>query len=218
MKGRKEKGRRMLPGVIVVAFVAALATFFILLQVEKNMLSEYEKEYVWCASSQLPKGVEITGQNLSQYFVQAELEKSRVPDKKVADPQELIGKRTKIEVSTGAVLTNTMFEDDEAYTSTLQSPVLAGCKADDLFQFVSGVLRKGDLVHIYAVNEDMGITYMLWENVLVYQVFDSAGNQIAPEDVSTPAARINLLMEKGNAELFYNELQNGSLRVVKVWE
>lgn len=217
MNSKKEK-KRILPGVIIAAFVAALATFFILLQAEKNMLSEYEKEAVWCSSQQLPKGLEITQQNWQQYFVQTEIEKSKVPEKKVTDPQLLIGKRAGLEIPRGAVLTDTMFEGDEKYIASMQSPVIAGCKADDLFQFVSGVLRKGDLVHIYAVNEDLGATYLLWENVLVYQVFDTAGNLIPPEDITTPAARVNLLLEKGNAELFYNELQNGSLRVVKVWE
>ena len=217
MNSKKEK-KRILPGVIIVAFVAALATFFILLQAEKNMLSEYEKEAVWCSSQQLPKGLEITQQNWQQYFVQADIEKSKVPEKKVTDPQLLIGKLAGLEIPRGTVLTDTMFEGDEKYIASMQSPVIAGCKADDLFQFVSGVLRKGDLVHIYAVNEDLGATYLLWENVLVYQVFDTAGNLIPPEDITTPAARVNLLLEKGNAELFYNELQNGSLRVVKVWE
>ena len=56
MNSKKEK-RRILPGVIIVAFVAALATFFILLQAEKNMLSEYEIEWVWGSSEQLPKVV-----------------------------------------------------------------------------------------------------------------------------------------------------------------
>lgn len=217
MNSKKEK-KRVLPGVIIVAFVAALATFFILLQAEKNMLSEYEKEAVWCSSQQLPKGLEITQQNWQQYFVQTDIEKSKVPEKKVTDPQLLIGKLAGLEIPRGTVLTDTMFEGDEKYIASMQSPVIAGCKADDLFQFVSGVLRKGDLVHIYAVNEDLGATYLLWENVLVYQVFDTAGNLIPSEDITTPAARVNLLLEKGNAELFYNELQNGSLRVVKVWE
>ena len=217
MNSKKVK-KRILPGVIIAAFVAALATFFILLQAEKNMLSEYEKEAVWCSSQQLPKGLEITQQNWQQYFVQTEIEKSKVPEKKVTDPQLLIGKLAGLEIPRGTVLTDTMFEGDEKYIASMQSPVIAGCKADDLFQFVSGVLRKGDLVHIYAVNEDLGATYLLWENVLVYQVFDTAGNLIPSEDITTPAARVNLLLEKGNAELFYNELQNGSLRVVKVWE
>lgn len=218
MNKEKEKGKGILPGIILVSFVAAVATFFIMLQVEKNALSAYEKELVWCTNAELPKGLEITEQNKAQYFVQVELDKSKVPSQLVVDPADLVGTQTAILVPQGAVLCKTMFSDEERYVETLHSPVVAGCKAEDLFQLVSGVLRKGDLVHIYTVNEELGATYLLWENVLVYQVFDSAGNAIASEDVSTPAARVNLLLEKGYAEQFYNELQNGSLRVVKVWE
>ena len=83
---------------------------------------------------------------------------------------------------------------------------------------VSGVLRKGDLVHIYTVNGEWNETYLLWKNIMVYQVFDASGNVIAPEDMTTPAARVNLVMEEGFVEQFYNELNNGSLRLVKVWE
>jgi hypothetical protein len=96
--------------------------------------------------------------------------------------------------------------------------VIAGCKGEDLFQLVSGVLRKGDLVHIYMVNDELGETYMLWENIMVYQAFDVSGNTIASEDMITPAARVNLLLEEGYAEQFYNELNKGSLRLVKVWK
>lgn len=218
MNKEKEKGKKILPGIILVSFVAAVATFFIMLQVEKNALSAYEKEYVWCTSAELPKGLEITEQNKAQYFVQVELDKNKVPTQVVAEPADLVGTQTAISVPQGAVICKSMFSDEEKYVEALSNPVVAGCKSEDLFQLVSGVLRKGDLVHIYTVNEDLEATYLLWENVLVYQVFDSAGNAIASEDTSTPAARINLLLEKGYAEQFYNELQNGSLRVVKVWE
>lgn len=218
MNREKEKGKNILPGIILVSLVAAVATFFIMLQVEKNALSAYEKELVWCTNAELPKGLEITEQNRTQYFVQVEMDKSKVPSQAITEPTDLVGTQTTILVPQGAVLCKSMFSDEEKYVEALQSPVVAGCKAEDLFQLVSGVLRKGDLVHIYTVNEELGVTYLLWENVLVYQTFDSAGNAIASEDAATPAARINLLLEKGYAEQFYNELQNGSLRVVKVWE
>jgi len=125
---------------------------------------------------------------------------------------------TAIMIPKGSILTETMFEYGEKYVDHMTNPVIAGCKADDLFQAVSGVLRKGDLINIYTVNEELGETYLLWSRVLVYQTFDSGGNLIAPEDTVTAAARINVLIEEGNAEQFYNEINNGSLRMVKIWD
>lgn len=206
------------PGVILVAFIAALASFLIMLQVEKNVLKAYEKELVWCTKTEIVKGTEITPLNWQDYFVQVEMDKSKVPEKRVMLPEEIMGKETSIVLPKGLVLVSEMFVNTEQYVEIFHSPVVAGCKGEDLFQMVSGILRKGDLVHIYTVDEDMNQTYLLWENVPVYQVFDTAGNVITSTDATTPAARINLLLEKANAEQFYNELNNGSIRLVKVWK
>ena len=216
MNRKEGRNKGFWPGVIFISFLAAIITFFIMLQVEKNTLSDYEKVSVWCAAAEIPKGKEITEADLGACFVQVEVDKKNVPDKLVVSSEMLIGKQASIVIPKGSLLTTSMFTDADSYVSALSQPVLAGCKADDLFQMVSGVLRKGDRVHVYVVNEELEQTYLLWENVLVYQVFDSAGNVIPSEDITTPAARINLLMEKNRAEQFYNELQTGSLRFVKV--
>lgn len=218
MTKEKRKTRKILPGVILVAFLAALATFFILLQVEKTALSAYEKEYVWCAKVELAKDLEITEEGVREYFEQIEVDKSKIPEKIIGNPEELIGLQTTIVIPKGTILATSMFADEENYVSFLKKPIIAGYKSEDLYQLVSGVLRKGDLIHLYTVNEELEETYLLWENVMVYQVFDASGNVIASEDTTTPAARVNLILEKSNAEQFYNELSKGSLRVVKVWE
>lgn len=218
MNKEKNRKKNVLPGVIFVAFVAAMATFFILLQIEKNALSAYEKITVWSAKSELADGLEIKEQGIEECFEPVEMDKSKVPHEWVEDPAELIGMRAKIRIPQGSILTDSMFSGEEEYVSHLYNPIIAGCKSEDLFQLVSGILRKGDIVHIYTVNEELGETYLLWENVMVYQAFDTAGNIIASEDRTTPAARVNLLLEEGYAEQFYNELNNGSLRVVKIWE
>ncbi len=214
---QKEK-KNIMPGVIVAAFIAALGTFFILLSMEKNTLADYEKVVVWSVNSELARGVEITQASVQECFEQIEIDKNKVPQRLIEDPAQLIGMQTMVVVPIGTVLTDTLFRDDREYISHMHMPVIAGCKGEDLFQLVSGVLRKGDLVHIYTVNADLEETYLLWENIMVYQAFDSAGNVIAGEDTTTPAARVNLLLEEGYAEQFYNELNIGSLRLVKVWD
>lgn len=218
MNKREKEKKNIWPGVILMAFLASIATFFLLLNMEKNALEAYEKITVWCTNCELVKGLEMTESSLEQCLVQVEMDKTKVPANLIEAPELLTGKQTIFTIPKGTVLTYPMFTEEETYRKSLHHPVVAGCKGDDLFQLVSGVLRKGDFVNIYTVNSELEETYMLWENIMVYQVFDGAGNVIAPEDTITPAARVNLLLEEGCAEQLYNELDAGSLRLVKVWE
>lgn len=218
MNKREKEKKNIWPGVILMAFLASIATFFLLLNMEKSALEAYEKVTVWCTDCELTKGLELTESSLSQCLVQVEMDKTKVPADLIETPEILEGRQTLFTIPRGTILTASMFTQEETYRKGLNQPVIAGCKGEDLFQLVSGVLRKGDVVNIYTVNREMEETYMLWENIMVYQVFDAAGNVIAPEDTTTPAARVNLLLEEGCAEQLYNELDAGSLRLVKVWK
>lgn len=217
MNKREKEKRNIMPGVILVAFLASIATFFLLLNMEKNALEAYEKVMVWTTKCELAKGLELNNNSIQECFEQVEIDKDRVPGKVIETPETLVGKRTLFVIAQGTILTETMFSDEENYREGMHNPIIAGCKGDDLFQLVSGVLRKGDWVNIYMVNEELGETYMLWENIMVYQAFDASGNVIPSEDTVTPAARVNLLLEEGYTEQFYKELSTGSLRLVKVW-
>ena len=213
---RKEK--RILPGIIVIAFAASAITFLLLLNMEKNILSNYEKINVWVAAANIQESVEITKDNLEEYFEKKDIDKNIVPEYAVTDIHLLEGFQTTVMIPKSAVLLEVMFASKDPYVEQLSDPVVVGCKADDLYQVASGILRQGDVVNVYTVNDELGETYLLWENVVIYQTFDSAGKKIAPEDDDLAATRINLIIEKHDTEQFYTELNKGSLRVVKVWD
>ncbi len=215
---QKRKERRIFPGVIVIAFIASAVTFFLLLNIEKNLLSNYEKATVWVAASELPKSLEIQEETVESYFRQVEVDKTRIPEHVVEDIHVLAGTSTVLTIPSGTILSETMFTGDQKYVKGLTNPVIIGCKAEDLYQVASGILRKGDMVNVYTVNDELDEAYLLWSDVMIYQTFDNSGNQIAAEDVTTAAARINLLMEEWHAEQFYTELHRGSLRMVKKWD
>lgn len=217
---RKEQNRqkRALPGIILAAFTAALISYVALLNVEKNALSAYEKAECWILAETLEKGTEITADNAALLFRCAQVDVRHIPQGAVMNPETLAGSQAAITIPQGSIATDAMFTQQGSYRAALENPVIAGCKAEDLYQLVSGTLRSGDRIHIYTVDEEMGDAYLIWDNVMVYQTFDSGGNLIPPQDTVSAAARINVLLEEGNAELFYSELYKGSLRVVKLWE
>lgn len=202
-------------GLIAVSFVVALVTFLVLLHVETEALKEYEKAYVYVASKEAPEGLLCTEESFGNYFTKIEVAKDILPDGYIDVWTEVQDKRLAIAISKGTILTQAMLSGAEDYTQDMRSPVLVGVKAEDLSQVASGILRGGDMVHIYTVTED-GAT-LLWENVLVQESFDGAGSRIASEDREASASRVNLLMEKSAVEDFYTLLAVGELKVVKVW-
>ncbi len=222
-KRRRESGsegrmKRGLPGVILAAFAAAVITYVVLLNVEKNALSAYEKTDCWILTEALEKGTELTPDHIESLFRQTQVDIRHIPQEAVADPRTLVGSQAVMTIPAGSMITKAMFTPAASYRAALDNPVIAGCKAEDLYQLVSGTLRGGDRIHIYTVDEEIGQAYLTWDNVMVYQAFDSSGSLIPPQDTVSAATRINVLLEEGNAELFYSELYRGSLRVVKLWE
>ena len=209
--------KKLWPITIAIAFLASAVTFVVLLNVEKNMLSDYERGEVWILREEMPVRMECTEENLSRYFERVLVDKRIIPQEKVESPEQLLGMRNRIALEKGCIVTLGMFTGDADVLDGMTAPVIAGCKAEDLYQLVSGTLRKGDRIHLYTVEEEQGEMRLLWENVLVYEVFDTAGKTIDVADKETAAARINIVLEKEDAEIFYRELYKGSLRVVKVY-
>ena len=121
-----------------------------------------------------------------------------------------------------------MFTAVNDITKDMTQPVVAGFKADDLYQVVGGVLRSGDRINIYQVNENANkgdtsqslantddnwtdassdtAASLVWGNVFVQEVFDSAGAVISTSDSTTPAQRVNIYMDNDNVAAFYAAL------------
>lgn len=222
MKDRKRKGDKLSAdkwktGGIIAALVAAAAVFAAMLQLEKNMLTEYERGTVYAAVKTIPKGQLITEQNWSQYVKEQELERSCIPESALDSPEQIIGLVPEFDVEPGVLLSQGMFEKVSEVLGELKEPVIAGFKADDLYQVVGGVLRAGDRIHIYRVSEEKETT-LIWDNVYICQVFDQSGVSIESGNSTAAAQRINVYLDREDVEEFYSELALGTLRVVKAYK
>ena len=205
----------LLNGSMIAAFIAAVIVFVVMLQLEKNVLTQYERGAIIVATKEIPKGMMITEDNAEEYFEQREMEKSCIPPTALQDMKQVQGLVPVYFIEKGVLLTKGMFEDFQQITSEMKKPVIAGFKAEDMYQLVGGTLRPGDRIHIYSVDKE-GIATLIWSDVFVQQVFDSTGKEIASSDCTTAAQRVNVYLDKSDVERFYSELTVGSLRAVKV--
>ncbi|MDR2042810.1 MAG: SAF domain-containing protein [Clostridium sp.] len=209
--------KNILPGAILSAFLAAVIVYLMMVNMEKNAMSAYEKGPVLVAAKELARGIFLTEENVETYFEEAQMEKKLIPSAALTDKRQLIGRMTAGDIDKGSMITGAMTEETQKMISAMKKPVIAGFKADDLYQVVSGVLRSGDRIHIYTVDEELRHVTLAWENVLVQQVFDSSGVVIEPEDKITAAGRVNIFLEQDSVESFFLRLSTGTLHVVKIW-
>lgn len=214
---RKVLGSRVWTGSIIAALAAAIGIFAVMLQMEKKVLSEYERGGIYVASREIPKGERITSRNYRDYLCLKEADKGVIPATALEEPGQLEGLIARVPIAEGTLLTTGMFEEQQEILARMEEPVIAGFKADDLYQVAGGVLRAGDRIHIYTVSES-GIAHLIWREIFVEQVFDSAGNAIGGGDSLSSAQRVNVYLDAGDVEQFYTELARGTLRVVKVCE
>ncbi len=201
-------------GGTIAALTAAAAVFVCMVQMEKNILTQYEKGSIYTAETAIPKGQVITQDNYREYFAQKELDRSCIPPTALTAPEQLYGLAAGFDIEPGVLLTRGMFETLEEIKGELEEPVIAGFKAEDIYQVAGGVLRAGDRIHIYYVKEQEAV--LAWESVYVQQVFDISGRSIENADKTTVAQRLNIYLDKKDIEAFYSGLAGGSLRAVKV--
>ena len=218
MKKEKNKGtvkKWLWNGGMLAALVAAVTVFVVMLEMEKRVLTQYERGNIYVATTKIPEGQLITKENYPEYFTEYLLDKRVIPKTAIISEEQVEGLVAREDIEEGVLLTTGMFERLDEITAALQEPVVAGLKAEDLYQMAGGILRAGDRIHIYSVNKE-NIATLVWKNVYVQQVFDSVGGKIPNEDEITAVQRINVYLDSKEVARFYSELAAGSLRVVKV--
>lgn len=206
---------RIWMGSIIAALVAAIAVFAVMMQMERNLLMQYEKGKILVAVREIPEGQMITSENCRNYLEERELDPNCIPDTALIHLDQICDMAPVADIEKGVLLTSGMFEKMDEITADMNTPVIAGFKSEDLYQVVGGILRAGDRIHIYSVDEENNVT-LNWSDLYIKEVFDNSGAVIANDDKVTSAQRVNVYLDKSDVEEFYSELAKGSLRVVKV--
>ena len=213
---RRLSVKKLKMGGIIAALAASFAIFAAMVQIEKNVLTQYERGIIYIAAKEIPRGQLITEDNYKQYFMERQLDKSCIPTTALRSPEQVAELAAVYTIEQGVLLTQGMFQRMDEILAQMERPVVAGFKAEDIYQVAGGVLRAGDRVNIYSVREDG--TSLVWQRIYVQQVFDASGNTIPSGDIVTAAQRVNVFLDEADVEDFYTQLAGGSLRVVKLIE
>lgn len=215
-----DKKRPVLPWIVLGCLVAALAVYGAAIHIQAQILSAYDKGTVYTASASMAAGDVMKGDEAAGKVAPIEIAAGAVPADAVTDPAQLADSAARYDIEPGTILCLSMFETVDDMVAGMKEPVIAGFRSEDIYQVVGGVLRAGDTISIYTIDNvaEIGtaeyVGTLRWDNVRVQEVFDSSGIAISSIDDATPASRVNVYMDKGEVEEFYAKLAQGSLRVV----
>lgn len=215
-----DRKRPVLPWVVLGCLIAALAVYGVAIHIQTEILSAYDKAVVYTATSPMAAGDVMDADEAAGKVAPVEIPATAAPADAVTDPAVLADSAARYGIEPGTILCASMFETVDSVLEGMNEPVIAGFRSEDIYQVVGGVLRAGDTISIYTVDNvaEIGAAEyegtLRWDSIRVQDVFDSSGLRIGSDDATTPASRVNIYMEKGDVEEFYASLAQGSLRVV----
>ena len=215
-----DRKRPVLPWVVLGCLIAALAVYGVAIHIQTEILSAYDKAVVYTATSPMAAGDVMDADEAAGKVAPIEIPAAAAPADAVTDPAVLADSAARYGIEPGTILCTSMFETVDSVLEGMNDPVIAGFRSEDIYQVVGGVLRAGDTISIYTVDNvaEIGAAEyegtLRWDDIRVQDVFDSSGLRIGSDDATTPASRVNIYMEKGDVEEFYAGLAQGSLRVV----
>ena len=209
-------GKKGVAMKLLGSFLVAVALFGVLVGVEKNLLSDYEKVSVVLCKIDVPKGTKITKENVSQYFYDYEVDIALVNDTCIKDKNEVINTVVEKSLSAHEILRKDDCTKEAEIYNKFSNPVEASITATNPGDIVSGTIRRGDYVDIAVVNKDTLEYDLMLKKVYVVDAFTSTGEKVSENAEGTAATMLTVVEEKDNLAKFYSARETGNVIVTKL--
>lgn len=180
---------------VLAGLALALVLFFGLLAVQNHLQKQYERIEAYVASKDIPKGTDITKENVSEYFEKKEIMKTLVNGSSIRKEKQLYGCYAAVKIKKGTLVYTHDFRSDTEETRTIKNPVEMSVKLSGFSDGVSGTIRKGDYVLLYFTDKTSGEIAVEWtEPVYIKESFDGTGINIAPSDTQSAASVFTIVV------------------------
>ena len=209
-------GKKGIAMKLLGSFLVAVALFGVLVGVEKNLLSDYEKVSVVLCKIDVPKGTKITKENVSQYFYDYEVDIALVNDTCIKDKNEVIDTVVEKSLSAHEILRKDDCTNEAEIYNKFSNPEEASITATNPGDIVSGTIRRGDYVDIAVVNKDTLEYDLMLKKVYVLDAFTSTGEKVSGNAEGTAATMLTVVEEKDNLAKFYSARETGNVIVTKL--
>ena len=203
-------------GVLQLGFIGlvlALTAYVALLWIERQALKDLEQKEVVRCIKVCPAGVDITHENVSEYFETTNVAAMLATEQTINEIQQLIGTYPQRTIEKGEIVYTpvlTAADKIEELVNPVEISVTAGIE-----YAVAGRIRKGDTVNVYVEDADTEEFELILEKVIVQEAFDSNATVISMSNEHALASMFTFYVETSMAENL-GELYNGKFANVKI--
>ncbi len=183
VKGQGSKAL-VIKSILIPFIMAAIAVCVIYLVMENQTKNEIVKAPVVCATKNITANTYISEKDIEKYFEVKDVEAAVLPDSIYSNIGELPEKGFYVEQDMTAkemLYEKDICETDEVMDKYVPGTNLTAIKVNDFNNSVSGTLRHGDIVDVYAIDPATEQLTLLVEEVYVESAFDNSGNELTPE-------------------------------------
>lgn len=183
VKGQGSKAL-VIKSILIPFIMAAIAVCVIYLVMENQTKNEIVKAPVVCATKNITANTYISEKDIEKYFEVKDVEAAVLPDSIYSNIGELPEKGFYVEQDMTAkemLYEKDICETDEVMDKYVPGTNLTAIKVNDFNNSVSGTLRHGDIVDVYAIDPATEQLTLLVEEVYVESAFDNSGNELTAE-------------------------------------
>ncbi len=216
-RNNKKKGLSIAAFIIPLLFsLALIAGLYIL--IGNTTESTVDTINVMYASQSVPKNTYIPAEKYGEYFKVASTDISLIPETAITSPNILPEKGVYIEnalVPNQMIYIDDLSENDPVMDKYVDAKYETSIAVNSFKAAMSGQIRKGDIINVYAQDPVTDELILLATNVYVENAYDANGNICSSDkDVavsfniwttSEDIEGINLAITLGNIQLYLTE-------------
>ena len=185
-KEKKEAGNVgfTVKSLIIPFVLAAIAACLIYLVMQNATKNEILKAPVVCAVKDIDANTFIDAKSMDEYFEVKEVEAAVLPDSIYKSMDELPQNGFYVEVDLSKkqmVYGYDISEKDEVMDKYVEGTQLTSIAVNAFDNSVSGTVRHGDIVDVYALDPATEQFVLMAEDVYVEDAYDSSGNKLTAE-------------------------------------
>lgn len=196
---------------IAISAIVAVILFLVLMTIERNMLSDYEKKTTLVTSQEILSGTIIDENNVDAYFTEYEVDAKLVPDNAIKAKSDMVGTIVRKDMNAYEIVTGYDFEEENGILSKMEEPVEMSVAVSNLSNAVAGRLRGGDFADISVLNAATGESEYALEDVYILKAMTSDGTEVQREDTETIATIFSIVIDKSNVNELYEKMNAGTV-------